>query len=691
MRHIFCIVAILFSIHCNGQTYSGTVGSIPDAAPAVYFSIPVSGLTPATLNHAHGLVKVCININHTYDSDLEAKLFAPDGTVVSLFTNIGGGGDNYTGTCFSSITGSPSIDSGVAPFTGVFLPEGSLGNINNGQNGNGVWTLQIKDDAAADTGSLIDWSITFDTGAAVPYVVTSDIPLIVLNTHGQSIPDGSSIFARMKVIDNGAGSVNHSSDPGNVYDGNIDITIRGAYSASLPQKPYGLVTYKADSSTDSNVVMLNMPSEHDWILLAGYNDKSFIRNTLMFKLFNDMGHYASRYRHCELILNGEYEGVYIFMEKIKRDSNRVNIAKLKAVDTAGDQLTGGYIFEHNYSGPGWTSVYSPDSCNTRFYEYQYNYPSGSSIQPQQGSYIQHVIDTLENRLYSSAFADSVMGYRSLINSTSFADYLICNELSWNIDGFKKSMFFFKDKNSHDPTLHAGPIWDFDWSLKRTPWTPTDYSGWTYNSPPCSGDVLYLPWWNIMMSDTVFQNEVRCHWDYFREHSFRTDSVNHYIDSMSVLLSQAQGRHFTRWPILGINTGTPEVPPFSATYQEEMDTLKSIIQQRMVWLDANLPGHCYNAYNPHPVDTTTKVQQISTAVSLACYPNPASKTINISYNGSPANLIKVYSQLGQLVYAQSFSLSQFKWAVDCSKWSTGMYLVCVQKENGETLLCKIAKE
>ena len=600
MKNLFSFLLIVLCLHGNAQTFTASGGSIPDASPAVNFTIPVTGLSSNALNHSFGLTQICININHTYDSDLEARLIAPDGTVISLFTNIGGNGHNFLHTCFDSLASAPPISSGIAPFSGVFLPEGNIGNVNNGQNGNGVWTLQVQDDAAVDTGSVVNWSISFGPSAPVPFILTSDIPLVILNTNGQSIPNGSKIFAKMKVVDNGTGAINHSSDPGNVYSGNIGITIRGAYSASLPQKPYGLTTLTADSTADSNVVMLNMPSEHDWILLAGYNDKSFIRNTLMYKLFNDMGHYASRYRHCEVILNGEYQGIYIFLEKIKRDNNRVNISKLQTSDISGNALTGGYIFTHDYPDAGWTSVYSPPACNDRYYDYEYNYPSANNIQPQQADYIHHIVDTLENRIYSPLFADPVWGYRPKINSNSFVDYLLCSEMSWNNDGYKKSMYFHKNKDSHDPTVHAGPIWDFDWALKRMPWTPTDYSGWKYEQSPCEGDVLYLPWWNIMMGDTVFQNEVKCHWEYYRQHTFHTDSINRYIDSMAILLHQAQERHFIRWPILGINTGTPESPPFSATYQEEIDTLKSILQQRMRWMDLNLPGNCNHSYVPVPV-------------------------------------------------------------------------------------------
>ena len=308
MKKYFTIAILFFAIKTQAQTFSGSGGSIPDNGPAVAFNISVSGLGATTLNQSFGVVQVCLNINHTYDGDLVAKLIAPDGTVVSLFTNIGGGGQNFVNACFDSVASSLPIGSGSAPFTGTFLPEGCLGNFNNNQNGNGIWTLQIQDVAAQDTGAVISWQITFGNNAPTPFNMTSNIPLVILNTNNQSIPYGSSssIFAEMKIIDHGIGQINNSNDAPNVYNGKININVRGHYSAALPQLPYGLTTYKHDESNDSDVTIFNMPLEHDWILLAGYNDKSFVRNTLMYKLFKDMGHYDARTKHCEVILNGEY-------------------------------------------------------------------------------------------------------------------------------------------------------------------------------------------------------------------------------------------------------------------------------------------------------------------------------------------------------------------------------------------------
>ena len=132
-------------------------------------------------------------------------------------------------------------------------------------------------------------------------LTSTNLPLIVVNTSGKSIINASKITATMKVISNGSGKVNQSSDPGNIYTGNVGIEIRGAYSASLPQKPYGFETRDARGE-NLNVSLLGMPEENDWILLANYYDKTFMRNVLAFELFRKMGHYAPRTQMVEVLL-----------------------------------------------------------------------------------------------------------------------------------------------------------------------------------------------------------------------------------------------------------------------------------------------------------------------------------------------------------------------------------------------------
>ena len=661
------IVLFLLLLFWHGlvwaQTFSGSGGSIPDAAGPVSFSIPVSGLTQV-LSGTYGLKKVCLNINHTYDADLMAKLVSPGGVSITLFSGIGGGDDNFTGTCFDS-SAATSIAAGVAPFTGTFRPQSNMGSVNNLQNGNGMWQLIIEDMAAVDTGSLLNWSIEFGPNAPTPFVVATDIPLVVITSNNIN---ASYSQAQLKIIDNGIGNINHPSDPGNVYSGKVNIRVRGAFSSSLPQKPYAFTTINPVNFLDSNVSILGLPSEHDWILLATYNDKSFVRNPLMYETFRDMGHYAARSRYVEVVLNGEYQGIYSLMEKIKRDSNRVSIPKLTASDTTGDALTGGYIFKHDYPDVGWNSQYSAQPCNTP-YQFNFEYPSDNNIVPKQANYIQHYLDTIEKRLNSPLVNDSIKGYRKYIHLNSFIDYMLLNEVSWNLDGFKKSMYFFKHNNGKDSTLHAGPIWDFDWALKITPWTPNDLSGWNYATDPCAGDVVFLPWWNIMMQDTFFQNKTKCRWEYHRKYALHTDSINKYIDKQVLYLQQATTRHYNYWQTLGINVGTPEVHT-AATYAEEIDSLKSFIKRRCLWLDQHLPGVCKNPIFPSEFEE----QGID---ALEVYPNPANQTLWMrAYEG--IEHVDIHDLMGRVIHHHQANSNAKEVALDVSLIPQGLYIIQVRK-------------
>ena len=126
------------------------------------------------------------------------------------------------------------------------------------------------------------------------------------------------------------------------YDGPIGIKLRGNSSLGFSQKKYTLETRDADGK-ELDVSLLGLPAHSKWVLLAPYNDISMSRDPLAFKLWRDMGHWGPRTVMCELTMDGDYRGIYIFTEAIKRGKDRVNISKLKKSDTTGRELTGGYL------------------------------------------------------------------------------------------------------------------------------------------------------------------------------------------------------------------------------------------------------------------------------------------------------------------------------------------------------------
>jgi serine protease len=137
---------------------SGTVNLSIEDFQTTTSSIVVAGQTQRIVD-----LNVAITINHTWVSDLLIALVAPDGTTITLSNHRGGAGDNFLGTVFDD-QATRSIASGVAPFTGSYRPDGSLGIV-NGMSPNGTWSLRVMDDDFFDVGTLVSWSLAFTTSA----------------------------------------------------------------------------------------------------------------------------------------------------------------------------------------------------------------------------------------------------------------------------------------------------------------------------------------------------------------------------------------------------------------------------------------------------------------------------------------------------------------------------------------------
>ena len=467
------------------------------------------------------------------------------------------------------------------------------------------------------TSSNGDYQLNINESVGLNAPDSTNIPLIMINTNNQLIVDEPKINVDFKVIDNFPNSLNYPTDSGNIYSGIAGIEIRGSYSATLPQKPYGIET-RDTQGNNNNVSLFGMPQENDWILIANYNDKTFLRNVLAFDLFEKMGHYAPRTKLCEVVVNDIYNGIYVFTEKIKRDNGRVDIAKLDLDDNFGDSLTGGYIFRVDYwnQNNSWISNYNNPNFPNDAVRYVYNYPDYDEITVQQKNYIQNLVGDFEDALWSNDFEDPILGYRPFINTRSFIDYFIVNEFARNVDGFKKSRNFFKDKSSKDSLIYAGPVWDFDWAYKDHSSSMINGSGWRHNySGPT--DVKPPGWYIRLLQDTTFANELNCRYFNLRNTILDTSNIFSFIDSLSSMLSEPQNRHYTRWPILGINVGTPEVGIQPTSYSGEIIKFKNWINERLIWLDANMPGNCPNV----SVSENKKTY-------LVTYPNPSSYIVNI---------------------------------------------------------------
>lgn len=404
---------------------------------------------------------------------------------------------------------------------------------------------------------------------------------IVVNS---TIPDEPKIRSSMKITEGDKVT----------YEGIAGIEIRGASSQMFDKKSYGLETWDSNNE-DINVSLLGMPEEEDWVLHGPYSDKSLIRNKLIYDLARDMGRYASRTRFVELTINDNYKGVYVFMEKLKRDKERIDIEKLKSDENSGEDLTGGYILKidkiaGSNVGEGYNNQNSfaskvpPANSPNSIIRFLYEYPDAEDISEAQKDYIQEYIYGFEAALSSDNFKDPDLGYAPYIDVSSFIDFFILNEIANNVDGFRLSTFMHKDMNGK---LKMGPIWDFNLGFGNANYCEGgDTDVWAYKfNERCPGDFWLVPfWWERLLEDPRFVQELKDRWNQVRGNELSDQAILSRLDAYNTELVEgnAINENFSQWRILGQWIWPNEY--VGNSYSDERKYLQEWVTTRLSWLD-----------------------------------------------------------------------------------------------------------
>lgn len=410
------------------------------------------------------------------------------------------------------------------------------------------------------------------------------IPLFKVTTNGNTIVDEPKVDAQLSILKEGVVQ----------QESNIGIEFRGSSSQQFPKKSYGFETRDADNE-DLDISLLEYPEEEDWILYAPYSDKSLVRNKLIYDLSRDMGRYASRSEFVELEINNEYRGVYVFMEKLKRDKNRIDINNLKEDENSGEDVTGGYILKIDKAtgsdGGNYTTInsfesdYAPlNASGSQTIKFLYEEPASDDITTEQKNYISGYISDFENALQSPQFTDQTQGYQSYIDVDSFIDFFILNELSNNVDGYRISTYLQKDKNDK---LKMGPIWDFNIAFGNA-----DYCGggstnvWAYKfNERCSADFWLVPfWWDRLLQDPAFVTKLKTRWGELRATSLSNTAFLGKISDYEATLKNAGAveSNFQKWDILSIYVWPNNF--IGNSYNAEIGYLENWITTRAAWLD-----------------------------------------------------------------------------------------------------------
>lgn len=513
-----------------------------------------------------------------------------------------------------------------------------------------------------------------------------DLPLFIIDTEGRQIVDEPKVAAKLKVINNGSDKKNSPTDTPNEYDGYIGIEFRGSSSQGFPKKPYGFETWDKNGN-DIDASFFDWPAEEDWILYPSYNEKSMIHNVLSMRLANEIGMYASRTKYVEVFVNNNYQGVYVLMEKIKKSDGRVNINKLDVDEESGEDLTGGYIIKVDKATGSnigaWESGYTNPPTNYNRSYYLYEYPS--DITTIQKSYIRNYIRDFEDVMSAESFSDSTEGYHKYIDPQSFVKFILINEVSKNVDGYRISTFMHKDKNGK---LKAGPVWDFDIAYGNGNYCDGNlWEGWAYKfNYVCGEDNWLVPfWWEKLLTDPAFQLALKKEYTIQREFGvLKNENINAIIDQYAAEISNAQVRNYQKWQTLGRYVW-PQPQPIPSTWEGEVAELKEWLRKRLIWLDANIGK-----------DSSKPLSILSDEdFEFTTYPNPVGQHLNIrlkSANNRQA-FIFLYNTIGQEIHRSIGNLNEGSNEISIDLQSIKIeqiaYLKVISGEN--TFFKKIVKQ
>ncbi len=419
------------------------------------------------------------------------------------------------------------------------------------------------------------------TSAAAAF--TSDLPILLFhNLAGGPVPRTSGSLRQsviLMVFEPVDGLASLTNPPALVTRAGVHP--RGRITSGMPQYPLSLELWD-DYNEDNHLEFLGLPAESDWVLYPPDGmDSSLIRNPLIHQLSRDVGRYSPRTRFAECFFNtnggpitfsapakGDYFGFYTIEEKIKQGKNRVNIARLDPEDTLPPSVTGGYLLKIDSYGSTETTFYDAYAKNPIVFVDPPNRQMADVARRPQLKYITNYFAQFGAVLWGQGYTNSTTGYAAYIDVDSWIDHHILESFVQNVDAFRLSGFFFKDR---EKKIEMGPMWDLHLTMMGGPrqWAGggTDFFGGSTNNDG-------VRWWSRLFTDPDFWQRWIDRWTDLRSSILTTTHIYGLMDSLGGQLTKAAPREAQRWGP-------------GRDYKQQISSLRSWTANRLSFIDTNL--------------------------------------------------------------------------------------------------------
>jgi hypothetical protein len=504
-------------------------------------------------------------------------------------------------------------------------------------------------DAAADSKPPADAAVDTPPVSAPPMVGPAILPVVQLFIPGVVVETlGAVPFSgELRMIQDHDGThMDLATRPLSFYS-------RAGIATRTPAYPAGARTFTLEIRDGSGKAvtdgLLGLPYQGEWTLAPCWSDKTCMRNLLGFSVGAAVGTGAPRARFVEVFFNGDYQGLYQLQAPARQGQGRVEIPAPPGA--AGEALTGAYVFRREGLGESlasalppldWLSPTTAPGTWPHQILYTYIYPVATALSMPQRDYLRGHVAAFEEAMKAASWADPALGYRAWIDTQSWQDFVVLSEVTNNVDGYWKNGFLTKQRDVGDTRgkLVMTPLWDFTIGFGnanyRQGWRPDkpNYASqlaaggecadpeWLPRvAPLCDANCCMIPncrpparcwnmpyipfWWERLQGDASFRNETRCRYRELRKTGGPLDITKidaSIADWKAQIGPNAIARHVTKWPQLlrgvfpnpyGIDPRTAPVPMATPMqfFDKEVMWFRDWVDQRLKWLDVNLPGTC----------------------------------------------------------------------------------------------------
>lgn len=380
------------------------------------------------------------------------------------------------------------------------------------------------------------------------------VPLIHINTQdGVTIADKENYIDATFWLDN-CGIEGYESMGSEEEPLSIEIKGRGNYTwRESYKKPYKIkfAQKQMPLGLDHSKHFILKPDFMDW---SGY-----LRNETGFEISRQLGMpYTTRQYPVELVLNGEYQGLYFLCEKIRVENGRVDIIEQQDNETNPDNVTGGWLLELGYEDNQVIAQFQGNDPSNSWFAFMAESPE--VLSQVQRDYIHDFIFQADSCLFVTDKTDT--GWEQYFDINSMARFYVIHEVMENVEAFSGSLFMYKDWGE-DQKLKFGPVWDFDNSGFNT---TGDHFIFQYDT------FFSFLWIEEFLKFPHFQQVVRQVWREFKNNDVLS-KINEHAAQWRSLIIAAEDCDKVRWRT------------YASIHPEEYVTdYLNLIARKVAWLD-----------------------------------------------------------------------------------------------------------